>query len=75
MTPRQFDALLRRNREHQLRLEFGAAIICQTIHGLAGVKTPHTNFMPSWRGKIEQEPDWEQLLAKTKVLHAAYGGV
>jgi hypothetical protein len=75
MVPRQFDALVRRHQDHQLRQEYGPAIICQAIHGLAGVKTPHTTFMPSWKREKEPEADWQQLLAKTNVLHAAYGGV
>ena len=77
LVPRQFAALVQRQRDHQVRQEFGAAIICQTIHNLAGVKTPYTSFMPSWKKqkKETQEPDWQDLLAKTKVLHAAYGGV
>ena len=75
MVPRQFDALLRRHQDHQLRQEFGAAIICQTIHNLAGKKVSHTIFMPSWKREVKSGPDWQELLAKTQVLHAAYGGV
>ncbi len=74
MVPRQFAALVRRRRDHQLRLEFGPAVICQTIHALAGKKTLYTNFMPSWKSGTKPEVDWQGLLAKTKVLHAAYGG-
>ena len=75
MVPRQFSALMRRHRDHQTRQEFSSAIICQTIHNLAGVKTSYTAFMPSWKKKKETGPQWQELLAKTKVLHAAYGGV
>jgi hypothetical protein len=75
MVPRQFDALVRRDRERQLREEFAAGIICQTVASLAGVKMPYTNFMPSWKRAVEPETDWRELLAKTQVLHAAYGGV
>jgi len=58
-----------------LRREFGPAIICQTIHALAGKKVSHTTWMPSWVEKKSEDAPWEELLAKTKVLHAAYGGL
>lgn len=74
MVPRQFDALIRRQREHHLRLEFGPAIICQHIQAIAGNKTSYTTFMPSHRAKPEPEPDWKQLLSKVNVLHEAHGG-
>ena len=74
MVPRQFAALVRRQREHRLRQEYGPAIICMTIHNLAGKKTPYSVFMPSWKREREPEVSWQELLAKTKVLHAAYGG-
>jgi hypothetical protein len=74
MVPRQFDALVRRHRDHQIRLEYGPAIICQTIHALAGKKISFTTFMPSWKSETKREASWQELLAKTKVLHAAYGG-
>jgi hypothetical protein len=61
-------------RESHLRQEFGPAMICQTIHSLAGKKTPYTNFMPSWKQKRKRDVDWQELLAKTNVLHAAFGG-
>jgi hypothetical protein len=75
MVPRQFMALLRRKRDREIRQEFGAAIICQTINALAGRKVAISAFMPSWKSEARPEPDWQELLAKTKVLHAAYGGV
>jgi len=74
MVPRQFSALLRRKHDAHLRQEYGAAIICQTIHALAGKKMLYTNFMPSWKREAEPEVNWQELLAKTQVLHAAYGG-
>ena len=74
MVPRQFAALLRRQRDHQLRSEFGPAIICQTIHALAGKKMLYMKFMPSWKRETKSEASWQELLAKTNVLHAAYGG-
>lgn len=74
MVPRQFQALLRRHYDHQLRSEFGAAIICRTIHAFAGKKTELETFMPSWKREKKPEADWQTLLAKTKVLHAEFGG-
>ena len=74
MVPRQFVALLRRKREHDYRQEFGPAIICQAIHNFAGQKTPYPTFMPSWEETKTSEVPWQELLAKTRVLHAAYGG-
>ena len=73
--PRQFVALLRRKRENDMRQEFGPAIICHTICSLMGQKVSHSTFMPSWVEPKKQEVPWQDLLAKTKVLHAAYGGV
>ena len=75
MVPRQFVALLRRKRESDMRQEFGPAIICQTIACLVGQKMSHSTFMPSWNEPKQPEVSWQDLLAKTKVLHAAYGGV
>ncbi len=74
MVPRQFAALMRRRQDHQIRQEFGPAIICQMVHALAGRKTPIESFMPSWKREKKSEVDWQELLVKTKVLHAAYGG-
>ena len=74
MVPRQFAALMRRDQDHRVRMEFGPAIICHTIHALAGRKMTVETFMPSWKREKKPEIDWQGLLAKTKVLHAAYGG-
>jgi len=74
MVPRQFDALLRRQRDAHLRREFGPAIICQTVHALAGKKMLYTNFMPSWKGETKPEVSWQEHLAKAKILHVAFGG-
>jgi hypothetical protein len=74
MVPRQFDALLRRHKDRQIRLEYGPAIICQTIHALAKSKVPIETFMPSWKRKTKHEVSWQEHLAKAKILHAAFGG-
>lgn len=74
MVPRQFGALLRRHRDSQIRFEFGAAIICNTINALAGNKTKVETFMPSWRGPKTTEPGWQEMRSRMMMASEFAGG-
>ena len=77
MVPRQYLALLERNRQRRLHSEFGPAIVVSAILG-HGVKNPPDprKFMPSY-GEIkkeEQEMPWQQKMVDLKAALQGIGG-
>jgi len=76
LVPRQFVALLRRQRLERIGREYGPALITSAILARGAKRPPDpTTFMPSYnRKKDTQEIPWQVMKSRMRAAGRALGG-
>lgn len=75
MVPRQYIALLRRERSARMRAEYGPAMIVSALTALMSKKPSNpSKFMPSLQQDAKQEKPWQDQMATMRGALEALGG-